>query len=65
MDREVGGGRYAGRCELFENECRVDPAESAAVELLADIDAGKAERGRPPQRLYGELGLRVPAGGVR
>ena len=51
VDREIGGGRHAGRGELFEDDRRIDPAEPAAAELLADIDAGKTECRRPPQRV--------------
>src|SRR5207302_10667985 len=36
-----------------------------AAKLLADINAGKAQLRRPPQRLDRELGACIPAGGVR
>ncbi len=65
VDREIGGGRDAGRGQFLEDDCGVDPAEPAAAELLADIDPGKPQRRRAPQRRDRKLLALVPARRLR
>src|SRR5262249_19040388 len=65
VDGQIGGGRYTGRCKLFEDDRRIDPTECAAPKLLAHINAGKTECGGAAQCFYRELGVCVPACGVR
>src|SRR5215468_2618102 len=65
VDRKVGGGRYAGRGELFENERGIQPAEPAAAELLADANPGEAQLRRSAQRHDWKLGAFIPARRLR
>ena len=65
VDRQIGGGRGAGRRQLLEDQRRVEPGEAAAAELVLDVDAGKAERRRRAQRRDRKLLALVPARRVR
>ncbi len=61
MDRQIGGGRDAGGRQFLEDQSGVEAGKAAAAELVAHIDAGKAERSGAPQRLDRELLALVPA----
>ena len=44
VDRYVGRRRCAARGERLENQRRVEPTEACAADILANINAGEAER---------------------
>ena len=62
MDREIGGGRGAGGRQFLEDQRGVEPAETAAAELVLHIDPGKTERRGLAQRLDRKLLALVPTG---
>src|SRR5207237_8040234 len=65
VDRQKRGGRDASRGKLLEDDSRVDPAEPAAAELVADIDAGEPQLRRAAQRRDREFAALVPPGRLR
>src|SRR5207248_11349614 len=65
VDRQKRGGRDASRGKLLEDDRRVDPAEPAAAELVADIDAGEPQLRRAAQRRDREFAALVPPGRLR
>src|SRR5579883_2442831 len=65
VDRNIGGGRDAAGCELLEDQRGVKPLQPAAADILAHIDAGKAERRRSAQGVDREKTLLIPTCGMR
>ena len=51
VDRQIGGGGRAALGEFFEDECRVEPSQAGAADIVAHIDGGETQRRRLAQGL--------------
>ncbi len=65
VNGDIGRGRDAAGGELLEDHRGIAALQARAADILAHIDAGKAERRRLAQRLDGENTRLVPVAGIR
>ena len=65
VDRDVGRRAGTRRRQLFHDQSRIEPAEAAAADVVAHVDAAEAECRRFAQHLLRKDFLGVPARGLR
>ncbi|KAF0118403.1 MAG: hypothetical protein FD152_4685 [Xanthobacteraceae bacterium] len=65
VDGDIGRGGNAALCQFLEDHCRIEAGEARAADIVAHIDAAKAEARGLAQGVLGKDGTRVPVARVR